>query len=859
MIDRSLLPRLALVLPVSALLLVGAVSAHAQVDVPSFCSAYPQIPGAGDWQSVKVVRSNGRLTYPADGNQNRIADFSYAGYKYGQVNLPNVPEVSRISATSGDQTARIQAALDAVAARTPDASGIRGALVLNAGTYQINGTVRVNASGVVLRGVGDSSTGTVLRIVGDTPHQRSGVVLGTGSSTWTEGTKTNITTQFVQVGAMSFDVASTAGYAVGDAIIVRHPSTQAWINAVDGGGMTNSADWAPGSTDILYWRRIRAISGTTVTLDAPVFNHLNRGLAQSTIAKATASYVTESGLEDLRVDIATAGGEDENHAWNAINVNGAQDSWVKNITGLHFGYAGVRVDNAVRITIVDSEANDPIGIRTGGRFYNFAVNNKSQLVLFTRCRLGPDSRHGLVSNGESTVSGVVFHRCTVTGGHDMEAGHRHWTQGMLYDNVVENGSGTVRMINRGDWGTSHGWGSVHSVSWRFNKASLIQQPPTGQNYGITDIGSFSTSYPWPGPTGFQESKTGKLIPESLYEAQICERLESTGPTPTPTPTGSPTPTPTPTSTSMPTPTPTPTVPGAFIEITPAGSAVTASTHDGNLPANTVDDNLGTRWSANGDGQWVKYDLGTVRTVAYVSIAVYNGNARQNRFDLQVSSDNTNWATVIPNGLTSGTTTLEQDHDFADVSARYVRYFGHGATTSTFNSVTEVSIFAPSNPTATPTPTSTPTPTPTPTPSATPTPTSTPGGYVEVTPGGGGVTASTSDVNVPANTVDNNLGTRWSGNGDGAWLQLDLGSTRTIGYVNVAVYNGNSRQNTFDLQVSNGGGTWTTVWSGTNTGTTTAEETYDFTDIAARYVRYLGHGSTATTFNSVTEVSVFAAP
>ena len=38
-----------------------------------------------------------------------------------------------------------------------------------------------------------------------------------------------------------------------------------------------------------------------------------------------------------------------------------------------------------------------------------------------------------------------------------------------------------------------------------------------------------------------------------------------------------------------------------------------------------------------------------------------------------------------------------------------------------------------------------------------------------------------------------------------------------------------------------------------------EETYDFTDVSARFVRYVGHGSTAGTFNSVLEVSVFALP
>jgi poly(beta-D-mannuronate) lyase len=131
-------------------------------------------------------------------------------------------------------------------------------------------------------------------------------------------------------------------------------------------------------------------------------------------------------------------------------------------------------------------------------------------------------------------------------------------------------------------------------------------------------------------------------------------------------------------------------------------------------------------------------------------------------------------------------------------------------------------------------------------------------YVEVTPTGSAVTASTNDGNVPGNAVDNNLSTRWSANGDGHWLQLDLATARTIGYVRVAVFSGNTRRNRFDLQVSNGGGTWSTVWAGESSGTTSAEETYDFTDVSARWVRYLGHGNSTNAWNSVAEVSVFAA-
>jgi hypothetical protein len=302
---------------------------------------------------------------------------------------------------------------------------------------------------------------------------------------------------------------------------------------------------------------------------------------------------------------------------------------------------------------------------------------------------------------------------------------------------------------------------------------------------------------------------------------------------------------------------------AAAEITPGASGVTASTQDTNVPGNAVDNNLGTRWSGNGDGAWIRFDVGSVQTIAYVTIAVYNGNSRQNLFDLDLSTDGATWTRVLTGKSTSGTTTAEEVYDFTDTPARYVRYTGHGSTAGSWNSLSEVSIFG-AAPVATPTPTPaatvTPAPRPTPTPivTATPTPvaTATPVSYTEITPAASAVTASTNDGNVPGNTVDNTLSTRWSGSGDGAWLQFDLGAVKTVGYVKVAAYNGNTRQNIFDLQVSSGSGVWTTVFSGRSGGTTTQEETYDFPDVSARYVRYLGHMNTVNAFNSVTEVSVF---
>ena len=85
-----------------------------------------------------------------------------------------------------------------------------------------------------------------------------------------------------------------------------------------------------------------------------------------------------------------------------------------------------------------------------------------------------------------------------------------------------------------------------------------------------------------------------------------------------------------------------------------------------------------------------------------------------------------------------------------------------------------------------------------------------------------VNASSNDGNVPSNTIDNNLSTRWSGYGIGSWIRADLGTEQqktVLCYVDIAWYKGNERSNNFQIAVSNDGNIYTNVYSGKSSGTT----------------------------------------
>ncbi len=119
--------------------------------------------------------------------------------------------------------------------------------------------------------------------------------------------------------------------------------------------------------------------------------------------------------------------------------------------------------------------------------------------------------------------------------------------------------------------------------------------------------------------------------------------------------------------------------------------VEASADDGNVPANAIDGKLDTRWSAQGMGQWITFDLGAAKTVESVWIAWYQGDNRTADFKISVSSNNTDFVDVLTDRTSSGTTLEMEEHAVTPVAARYVRITGYGNSSSDWNSITETMI------------------------------------------------------------------------------------------------------------------------------------------------------------------------
>ncbi|MBM3852138.1 MAG: hypothetical protein FJ399_03175 [Verrucomicrobia bacterium] len=253
-------------------LVVGSV-----FPVPGLCgSAAPLAANNANFSRLAQPGAEGKLVYAADAKGNTLLDFSHCGYLGGGVALPEFPVRRTLHPAPGaeDDTARIQAALDEVSRGQPDVAGARGAVLLKRGQYRIGGTLRIAASGVVLRGEGSSESGTVLLATG-TKRRTVIEVRGASGPKEVNGSRQLITSDYIPVGARTFEVRDGAKLKAGDTVVVSRNGNQAWIHEIGmdritprPGDPTNTKQWAPFA--LPFDRVITQVQGNRITVDAPL-------------------------------------------------------------------------------------------------------------------------------------------------------------------------------------------------------------------------------------------------------------------------------------------------------------------------------------------------------------------------------------------------------------------------------------------------------------------------------------------------------------------------------------------------------------------------------------------------------------
>ena len=102
-----------------------------------------------------------------------------------------------------------------------------------------------------------------------------------------------------------------------------------------------------------------------------------------------------------------------------------------------------------------------------------------------------------------------------------------------------------------------------------------------------------------------------------------------------------------------------------------------------------------------------------------------------------------------------------------------------------------------------------------------------------------------------------MATLWAVEGDGQWIQYDLGEVVSVARIYIAWHAGNQRRQRFEIAGSDDGKEWKTIFDGSSSGTASGAEPCEIVPFKARYVRLTGRGNTANRWNSMGELLLLA--
>ncbi len=471
---------------------------------------------ARETPSPVISDASGALIYEVDSAGNHVPDFSHAGYGGGGVPLPDVPARLLVVPGPGDDSARIQAALDQMAELPLDADGLRGAVLLVPGHFEIAGQLVIKASGIVLRGSGNGEDGTVLHAVGT--GRRALIEIAGRDGRRSLGDAVSVSGDGVPVGSLRLRLADTTGLKPGISVTIKRPSTAEWIKFM---GMDDSPgrqgyQWKAGTLDVTWDRVITAVAGDVITLDAPLTLALEKRFGGATVKPyVQEGYLTRCGIERLRCvsDYDEANPRDEQHAWNAIDLHALSDGWVADVTAVHFAGSAVQVGAKVaRVTIQDCASLSPVSELAGYR--RLAFHNRGQQVLFLRC-VSEQGRNDFTT-GYLAAGPNVFLQCDARQSASFSGSLGSGSSGLLFDGVKIDG-GSLRLDNLETFNQGVGWAALNSMLWQCSAGVIVcRTPPGARNWAVAVWAQFVGDGSWHLVSQFAR-------PESLYRAQLEAR------------------------------------------------------------------------------------------------------------------------------------------------------------------------------------------------------------------------------------------------------------------------------------------------------------------------------------------------
>lgn len=465
----------------------------------------------------------------------RLPDYSYAGYHSGEADIPdvavatNVSDFGAIPNDDRDDSAAIQAAIDATD---------KGAVLVPPGSYRLEEPLTIRKSGVVIRGSGDGSGGTVFYVPENATERAGGnhdMRFSWGSAGFIvlfQGNSPTGSTKIVSNAARGdhkIRLSDASDFQAGGQIVVRMQDDSLYGSLFRHLHNNRLSGWSEGSGDSWCgasdsWPfTIEAINGNDITLKEPLPFDI-RSEWSPTVQRGRA--ITETGIENLRVRFRYAAPVKHltERGFNAIRFERVRDSWVRNVTLED-------IDNGITVG-KQSSKNSLVDIMVEGRRGHHATT---------------------ISGGSSynIISGIEL---------DVDDGDDEWIHAFTIDhgaqgNVVQlaESNKTLRLDLHRDSPFENLYTEILTKSNFKSGGNKCAGPHTGARLtlwnaadlfegldddllkGIDSQVNVITQTDRAGTTskdGLWVENIENVQPKNLYKAQLARRLGNNAPTPT---------------------------------------------------------------------------------------------------------------------------------------------------------------------------------------------------------------------------------------------------------------------------------------------------------------------------------------
>lgn len=468
-----------------------------------------------------------------------LPDFSYAGYQRGEKPLPDrTPDVSvkDFGATGDgttDDTAAIQKAIDENPGKT---------IALPPGRYRLGDVVTIKDSGTVLQGEGPDKTVFVMPVplqkihplpvqypdTGGTAYAYSGGFISVAGSSGYYANDAQPVTAPAARGATTVQLSPGHPFKAGDEIVLLANDTSGqtllkYLYRDDATDLSKAGD----NRGFRHVSRVKSVDGAAVTLERPLRIELR--MEWKPEARTFRPRLEEVGIEHLAFEFPDDPylGHFTELGFNAVQVNGAAHSWVRNVV-IRNADSGIAMGGSVFCTVTGvvleskRRAKNP---HDSSGHHGITVNSLD--CLCTAFEFKTKFIHDLTVTGGSV--GSVFSNGK---GPDMSLDHHKLAP---YENLFSNldlGKGERVFLSGGHDAIGRHAGAGNTY-WNLQTRSNVDLPEGFGPSRVNFIGVKIRGRGKPDPEGqwIESVRPGNVEPPDLHAAQLKKRIGGEVPRP----------------------------------------------------------------------------------------------------------------------------------------------------------------------------------------------------------------------------------------------------------------------------------------------------------------------------------------